>query len=164
MTKKTYLKILAFFSAHTKLKQFFLFVQKGLELLIYICYPVFLVCLYIADNNFYLWSAILCLSGLILTSLIRKLINAKRPYEIFEVSPIIKKQTRGNSFPSRHVFSATVIAMNVMAVYPPVGTLLLICALIIAVLRVVLGVHFIKDVVAGAVLGLAFGTPALFLI
>lgn len=160
MTKQTYLKIATFFSAHIKLKQFTLFVQKGLELLIYICYPVFLISLFVADNDFYLRSALVCLWGLIVISLLRKLINAKRPYEVFDTSPIIKKETKGNSFPSRHVFSATVIAMNVLAVCPPAGIVLLICALVIALLRVVLGVHFIKDVVAGAVFGILFGILA----
>ncbi len=160
MTKQTYLKILAFFSAHNKYKQFTLFAQKGLELLVYICYPVFLISLFVADNDFYLRSAIICLSGLIIISLARKFINAKRPYEVFDMPPIIKKETKGNSFPSRHVFSATVIAMNVLAVCQPVGIVLLALALVIAILRVVLGVHFIRDVVAGAVVGLLFGILA----
>lgn len=160
MTRQTYLKISSFFSSHTKIKQFALFVQKGLELLIYILYPLFLIYLFVGENNFCIWSAMLCLSGLIIISIVRKLVNAKRPYEVFDTSSIIKKDTKGNSFPSRHVFSATVIAMNVLAVCLPAGIVLLVCALVIAILRVVLGVHFIKDVVAGAVLGLLFSILA----
>ena len=37
-----------------------------------------------------------------LVTVMRKTINAPRPYEVFEAAPVIPKDTHGNSFPSRH--------------------------------------------------------------
>ena len=42
-------------------------------------------------------------------SLFRWAFRAPRPYEVFETTPVIKKNTKGKSFPSRHVFSIFVI-------------------------------------------------------
>jgi undecaprenyl-diphosphatase len=41
--------------------------------------------------------------------------------------------------------------------YPSLAFGLMFCALSIAVSRVVLGMHFLSDVVAGAILGAGFG-------
>lgn len=43
-------------------------------------------------------------------SYFRKKFDAPRPYTVYNYEPIIKKEKEGNSFPSRHVFSAFVIA------------------------------------------------------
>ncbi len=47
-----------------------------------------------------------------LLSVFRKAYSAPRPYEVFSIQPLLKKETVGKSFPSRHVFSAFVIAMT----------------------------------------------------
>ena len=67
------------------------------------------------------------------------------------------KDKKGSSMPSRHVFSATIISVSVFFMLPVLGISLFLIALAIAVLRVVLGVHFIKDVIVGAVVGIVFG-------
>ena len=86
----------------------------------------------------------------------RYLINRKRPYEKFDVPPVIPKDTKGKSFPSRHVFSATVIAMTFLFMSPWMwlGVALLFVALLEGVVRVVSGVHYISDVIAGMVVGI----------
>lgn len=94
-----------------------------------------------------------------LVTVMRKAINAPRPYEVFGVSPVIPKDTHGNSFPSRHTFSIFVIAMTFCAVCPLVwaGPAMLAAGVALAVIRVVSGVHFPRDVVAGALLGVLAG-------
>lgn len=49
---------------------------------------------------------LLCLFAV---SLLRNLIDRKRPYEAGGIFPVIQKKKRGHSFPSRHVASAFVI-------------------------------------------------------
>ena len=56
--------------------------------------------------------------------------------------------------PSRHCFSVAAIAVAVWYVLPPAALLLAALAVLIAVSRVLCGVHYISDVLAG----LAFGT------
>ena len=57
----------------------------------------------------------------LLVSAFRKHYNAKRPYELYGFVPLIKKETKGKSFPSRHVFSIFVIGSSVIWFYPMAG-------------------------------------------
>ena len=93
----------------------------------------------------------------VVLSIFRYLYNAPRPYEVFDTPSLIRKDTRGKSFPSRHVFSAFVIAVTVFYTCHPLGIFLGICSLLLAVSRVLGGVHFTKDVLAGAVSGILCG-------
>jgi len=61
------------------------------------------------------------------------------------------------SFPSGHTMTAFSIALVVSYFYPSLEGPLFFLALSIAVSRVVLGMHFLSDVLAGAVLGVAIG-------
>lgn len=93
----------------------------------------------------------------LLLSCFRMKFNAKRPYEIYEFEPLIKKDTEGKSFPSRHVFSIFVIGSTLWCVYPYIGTVIMAAGVVLAVIRVIVGVHFPKDVIAGAVIGYLCG-------
>ena len=100
---------------------------------------------------------LVCGIGFVLLTLFRKYLNAQRPYEKFGFTPLIKKETRGCSFPSRHTFSAAIIGMSLLKVYPLWGGIVLGLAAVLAALRVILGVHFIKDTAAGLLIGIVLG-------
>ena len=106
------------------------------------------------SRYFRFWRALL-VPGVrfVLLSVFRNVVNRPRPYEAFELPPVIKKDTKGHSFPSRHVFSATIIAMTFILHSPWswLGLIFLAIALLLAVVRVVSGVHYISDVVAGII-------------
>ena len=89
----------------------------------------------------------------VLLSKFREKINAKRPYELYGFKPLINKNTKGLSFPSRHVFSIFVIGGSIWVINKILGTVILVMGLFLAVIRVITGVHFPKDVAAGAVIG-----------
>ncbi len=90
-------------------------------------------------------------------SILRVLINAPRPYELLEFYKKKPKGKAGHSFPSRHVFSVFVIATVLMTWNPLVGVGLVLLGALLAFLRVALGIHFVRDVIAGALIGLASG-------
>lgn len=96
----------------------------------------------------------------VLLSLFRKLVNRPRPYEVLQIRPLLQKDSSGCSFPSRHVFSAFLIAMCYYAVNPGIGFCLLLLGAILAAIRVVGGVHYLSDVLAGAAFGIACGYAA----
>lgn len=83
----------------------------------------------------------------------RERVNAKRPYELYGFKPLLNKDTQGKSYPSRHVFSIFVIGGSIWIINKVIGTMILIMGLFLAVIRVIMGVHFPKDVIAGAVIG-----------
>lgn len=94
----------------------------------------------------------------ILLSLVRHWINAPRPYDQWAIEPLIARDRSGNSLPSRHVFSATMIAMCVLRLNIAWGIAALVLAFLLAVIRVLGGVHYPRDVVVGLAVGLIIGS------
>lgn len=93
----------------------------------------------------------------ILLSAYRTRKNTPRPYEALDIRPIILKDTRGNSFPSRHLFSLSLIAALWVPISLPIGIVLLVSSLLLALIRVVGGVHYIRDVITGFLIGSGCG-------
>ena len=96
-------------------------------------------------------------SGFVLLTLIRKWIDQPRPYEAWEIIPLLDKDSSGNSMPSRHVFSATIISMACLHTNLPVGLILLVLSALLGLVRVLGGVHYPKDVLVGYACGLLWG-------
>lgn len=97
-------------------------------------------------------------------SVFRRLTDAPRPYEVLDIFPAAPKKKKGKSFPSRHVFSAFLIGTVALPTVPIFAAILLPLAVALAVCRVLLGIHFVRDVVAGAVLGIVSGGVGLLLL
>ena len=62
----------------------------------------------------------------------------------------------GESMPSRQCFSAAAFAGTARYVQPPLGAVLAVLGVLIAISRVVTGVHYISDVLAGLAFGSVF--------
>ena len=131
--------------------------NKILTAIIFVAYPLLLIWLYVKLPDHLLRAILVPFDGFIGVSVFRYLVNRRRPYEAFELPPVIPKETSGRSFPSRHVFSAAIIAFTFLAI-PQVmwiGIVLLMCTVLLAVIRVLSGVHYISDVVAAGVIAAA---------
>ena len=96
-------------------------------------------------------------SGFVILSLLRKKINAPRPYEEWTIKPLLDRDSPGQSMPSRHVFSATIISMACLHASLSVGVILLVLSALLGLVRVLGGVHFPKDVVVGYICALVWG-------
>lgn len=137
-----------------------------LPLILYIFYPVQLIMLAINEglgSEVFLRFTLIPLATLIIVSAIRAVINAKRPYEVFGYTPAVEKDTKGRSFPSRHTVSAFIIAMAFLYIQTKIGIIMLILATVIGVTRVLAGVHFVRDVVGGAAIGIIAGILGFFI-
>lgn len=105
----------------------------------------------------FLKAAIAAATGYVAVTLVRKLIDAPRPYELLDFYTVPPKNKKGRSFPSRHVFSAFCIATLTYSLATPISIVSLVLGVVIAVSRVLLGIHFVRDVVCGALIGILTG-------
>ncbi len=93
----------------------------------------------------------------------RAIVDAPRPYEIYDFYKVKPKGKAGKSFPSRHVFSAAMISVLAFPVSIPLAAALFALSVALSAARVALGIHFIRDVAAGALLGFISGIIAIFI-
>ena len=119
---------------------------------------------YISEPMTALKIGVFALAPYILVSVMRKIIKAPRPYEIYDFYQAPPKNKVGQSFPSRHVFSAFVIAVLSYTASVWLSIALLVLGVCLAVSRVLLGIHFVRDVVAGALIGILSGIFGIIII
>ena len=96
-------------------------------------------------------------SGFVILSFLRKKINAPRPYEVWEIVPLLDRDSPGKSMPSRHVFSATIISMACLHASLTMGMICLTLSALLGLVRVLGGVHYPKDVLVGYICALVWG-------
>ena len=179
MTPERYARLLCWFDAHPFLRQLTIQLNKWLPLVPFVCYPVLIVLLNlqwfrlmgrssgadVLDFMPVIAKAILVPAAVFLFgTLLRARLNFPRPYEQPSFTPLVEKETSGNSFPSRHALSAAVLAAVWLYFYPAVGGVMIAVALLICLLRVLCGIQYPRDVVAGALLGFALGAAGMWLI
>lgn len=145
--------------------------EKGLNLvnfiltrLCYIAYPLALVVLAVQRDPRLARCFLVPAISFGVLSVYRNLRNAKRPYEVLDIQPLIHKDKAGKSFPSRHVFSVFVIAMTFLWLLPWLGALFLAVGVLLALCRVIGGVHWPRDVIAGAAVGILAGLTGYWLL
>lgn len=132
--------------------------------LFYVLYPLLIAILAATANPLLLKALLVPAVAFVVVSAFRKLYNAPRPYEQLEIDPLIKKDTLGKSFPSRHVFSVYMIAMAWLPFCFPVGVVLLLLGVDMMFIRVVGGVHYPQDVLAGALCGILAGVLGFYIL
>ena len=155
MTKETYIKMTQPFRDHPNMAKGIHMANKACTLIMYVSYPCLLLYLLMTKNVFFVRVLLVPAISFVLLSVGRKVFNRPRPYEVFDVPSVIKKDTKGKSFPSRHVFSACIIAMTFLLASPWtwIGLVFMVVTIVLAIVRVVSGVHFISDVIAGIAVG-----------
>ena len=169
MTEKNYAAVRKYFLAHEKAYFFLKIVYKYFSWMIIIAYPTILLMLFIGMLNggsredfvkFLLVPAGVFLS----MSVFRLIINNPRPYEALDISPLIKKDTKGKSFPSRHTTSIFIISMACNYINPVLGAFMFVFAVLISASPFFAGVHYIRDIVAAIVYSLTVGAAGFYIL
>jgi len=102
--------------------------------------------------------AVIC--GILLFHRVKRVVCRKRPRDI-EPHCWAHISTRDKfSFPSGHSTTAFAVAMSLGSFYPEILPLLLVLAANVAVSRVVVGMHFLSDVLVGSGAGALLGYAA----
>jgi undecaprenyl-diphosphatase len=95
--------------------------------------------------------------SVLLFSRLKRLTGRRRPCHIEQHCWATLLPPDQFSFPSGHTMTAFAVAIPLSLFYPTLAIGLLFCALSIAMSRILLGMHFLSDVVAGALIGTGLG-------
>ena len=130
-------------------------IDRALAWLVAAVYGVVLVWL-VANGDARVWKAALVPAvTFVLVSVVRAGINAPRPYEAYRIDPLITKDTRGKSMPSRHMASVVIIACALAWIDMRWGIGAVVGCAAIGYVRIASGVHFPRDIAAATALSLA---------
>ena len=102
-------------------------------------------------------------TGVLVFTIVKRKTGRRRPCEIAEHCWATLLPPDQFSFPSGHSITAFAFALPFGLFYPALMPVLLFCALSVAMSRIVLGMHFLSDVIAGCSLGTALGYCAYIL-
>lgn len=105
------------------------------------------------------------LLGLIITNLaIKNLVARVRPYELIQDLELIIERQHDFSFPSGHASNAFACAWVIFRLAPKkYGVPALALAILIALSRIYVGVHYPTDILGGAAIGILCACAALWL-
>ncbi len=92
-------------------------------------------------------------TGIIVFLRLKKVTGRKRPCAIEPHVWATLLPPDQFSFPSGHTITAFSVALTLSHFYPSLAVGLVFCAVSIAVSRILLGMHFLSDVLAGAAIG-----------
>ena len=96
------------------------------------------------------------LLGSLVATVIKLLVDRVRPPSVLEMEALVVLPTTA-SFPSGHATTAAAAATALALLVPRWRALACVLAVLVGVSRVLLGVHFVGDVLAGLALGAAIG-------
>lgn len=137
---------------------------KFLPLFVFASYPLLIVYTFFWHGDLFLKVLSVPAGVFVLVTVLRKIIKEERPYVRYGVASVFDKDAKPDSMPSRHTASAFIIALAMLSVNITAGIVYLIIALLISVSRLCAGVHYIKDVLAGAAIAIACGIIFIFVI
>lgn len=132
-------------------------IYSYLPLVLFIAYPILIGYVYFYENQEIFKIILIPLFTYLSVTLFRKLINAPRPYEKYGIPSVFKKTTKGHSMPSRHTASAFIIAIAILYIDFDLGISAVCIAALIALSRILAGVHFVRDVLVGAGISILLG-------
>lgn len=132
-------------------------IYYGLPLTVLAGYPILLIYTFFVKQEMFFKTLFVPAAVFLLITLLRKAIKEQRPYDKFKTAPVIAKESKPDSMPSRHTASAFIIATAFMSVNIYAGISYMLIALLISLSRICAGVHYVKDVIAGAAISLTVG-------
>lgn len=118
---------------------------------------------WLTAGGYWKWRAVILLAGVFITAVIVFTIKftVRRSRPAGDWGSIYRK-TDPHSFPSGHAARAAMLAAVALGIGPAwFGILLLLWAPLVMLARVSMGLHYISDVVAGAVIGTGIGLAVL---
>ena len=150
-----YTNINKFMWKHSFIKSCIHFASRFCPYMVAIFYSLFLLKIFLNNSGNMLILTSEPIAVLIITIILRVIINRRRPTEKYDLIPIDGSRKKGRSFPSIHVALSVSIALAVLHYGPNMGLLLSTLAGTITIVRLLSGVHYITDIAAGIIIAVA---------
>ena len=147
-----YTNINKFMWKHSFIKSCIHFASRFCPYMVAIFYSLFLLKIFLNKSGSMLVLTSEPIAVLIVTVILRIIIDRKRPSEKYDLIPIDGSRKKGRSFPSIHVALSVSIALAVLHYGPNMGLLLSTLAGTITIVRLLSGVHYITDVAASIII------------
>lgn len=164
ISTETYKSIVGFFKRNKPCNTVLKLCYNFLPPIMFVSYGILIVFMFFSDIKIFARITLSPLTVFAIVTFFRKIFNRPRPYEKFATPSVFGKNKKGESMPSRHTACAFIIAMAFMYVSIPLGIAYLIISAFIMISRVLAGVHFISDVIAGMAISLLYGYFSFFII
>ena len=104
------------------------------------------------------------LTGTLLYKWLKSKTLRPRPYQVRQDIWLTGKPLDHFSFPSGHTLHAVVFSSVALAYFPSLAWLLIPFAVLVGMSRVILGLHYPSDVVAGALLGALIASLSMMIV
>ena len=164
ISTETYKSVVGFFKRNKPCNTVLKFCYNFLPFIMFASYGILIVFMFFSDSKMFASITLSPLTVFAIVTFFRKIFNRPLPYEKFATTSVFGKNKKGESMPSRHTACAFIIAMAFMYVSIPLGIAYLIISTLIMISRVLAGVHFISDVIAGMAISLLYGYFSFFII
>ncbi len=139
---------------YQNVKKIFKFLTTISKPFFIIIYLLLLLTMY-STNNSYLYICIYKpFFTLLFCKFLRKTINRKRPYLVFNKINLQKKEDA--SMPSNHTASSFIISFMFFYISTPLALLTILLATLVSLSRIIIGIHFPLDVLCGFLIALSF--------
>ncbi len=161
MKPESYIKLNEYIKSHKNFESAVIFIDKNFpKPVVFIFYSMLAFLAVKRDRRFFACAAIPWIDFYLVTKLRNKL-NRKRPFENIGFEPIIM-HSKGKSCPSRHASSSVIITFAVYFISPFLGIITGIISVFVCFSRILTGVHYISDVIAGISISIFIGTATFF--
>lgn len=163
MTRETYRKRPGIFYQDEKKVRRIILANRLLTGIVFVSYPLYLISLLLKRDTLLPQAVLVPAVSFVVVTLFRKIVNEPRPYEKYDLPPVTIKIREENHFKPSSFFCICDRRHGICA-QPVAGCILAMIGIMIAVIRVIGGVHTVWDVTAGAAVGILSGVIGYYML
>lgn len=163
MNKKLFLYLYNLSKNNKILEKLFILISSISAYVFFIIYFLAVLYLLIFDYNKLIRVLLVPAFTVLLNIFLRKVFKAKRPFDELNINKMIEHKSN-YSFPSNHCVCSMIISVSIIYINIKLGFIMIILTIFTALSRIMTGLHYPSDVVAGLIIGLITGIFGFYII